>query len=74
MLQPILLVIIPGLEIREGFLKIFVCSNTAWIVCCYGGTLEALAEDFVASSDAGGVEGHGEDAALDLGRWGLDEW
>lgn len=42
-------------------------DDAAWVVGCYGGAAETLAEDFVAGSEAGGVVGLGEEGCLELG-------
>ena len=72
MIQPFFLLLIPRIhllrEVLKGFSEIFDCSEAARVVLCYVGAAESLAQDPVAGAEAFGVEGLGEDTALDLGR------
>ena len=57
MLQPLLFILIPRFQIRVQIGEILECGDAAGVVGCYRGAFEALAEDFVAGAEAGGVVG-----------------
>lgn len=64
MLQPILLEIIIQLEPRVEFPQVPERRDAAWVVGGEGGAAQALAEDAVAETGVGGVEGGVEDEGL----------
>jgi len=76
MLQPILLIIIPRLELLAeivlvvGDLEVADRGDASGVVGGCGGAAQALAQDPVAGAEALGVVGLGEDCALDLGGRG----
>jgi len=75
MLDPILLIVIVRLIARIRLLQHLERRDATRVVGRERGAAQALAQDFVAETGAGGVEGCAEDAALDLRRdWGLVGW
>jgi len=66
MLQALLLVLVPGLQVRESLLEIPRSHNLSWVVCRESWTAQSLSQNFVAGSQSFGIEGRREDLALRL--------
>lgn len=70
MLQAVLLVLVPRLQIGEHLLEILKRHDLARVVRLKRRTAQSLSQDLVAGPDSLGIEGRREDVALDLQRRG----